>query len=49
MLSPYFCLKRPDPEEKSRLDKVLKIAADKGVKIFIMVYMEPEVAINTKS
>ena len=48
-ISPQFCLKRPDPEKESRLDRVLEQVAKNGIKINIIVYMEPKVALNIDS
>jgi hypothetical protein len=44
MLTPYFLLKRPDDLDSglSRLDKMLfKLADEKKVEIFILIYSEP--------
>ena len=49
MISPYFCLKRPDPDGETRLDKVLEKIAKSGIKVHIIVYMEPKVALNIDS
>ena len=49
MLSPYFSLRRPDPDSKTRLDKVLESVAKNGIKINIIVYLEPKVALNIDS
>jgi hypothetical protein len=38
MLSPFFCLKRPDPNNEFRLDNVLQKMALLGVKVYIIVY-----------
>jgi phospholipase D1/2 len=48
-LTPELYLKRPvvfdDPNsEKTRLDNVLKTLADKGVKVFVLVWKEVEIA-----
>lgn len=49
MISPYFCLKRPDPQQETRVDRVLSKIANLGIKINIIVYMEPKVALNIDS
>jgi phospholipase D1/2 len=51
MITPYFLLKRPgninDPQY--RLDGVLKKIAERGVKVFIIVFMEPAMFVNNDS
>ena len=49
MISPYFLLKRPDPEQKSRIDNVLSIVANAGIKVNIIVYNGPKMALNIDS
>lgn len=49
MISPFFCLKRPDPEHKTRVDNVLSKIANLGIKVHIIVYMEPKMALNIDS
>lgn len=49
MISPFFCLRRPDPNNETRVDKVLGKIANLGIKINIIVYMEPKVALNIDS
>ena len=49
MLSPYFCLKRPDPEERTRVDRVFEKIAKSGIKINIIIFMEPKIALNNDS
>ena len=51
-LSPEFYLKRPvnaDQNSDSRLDRVLKSVADKGVKVFILLYKEVTFALTLNS
>ncbi|ESO09180.1 hypothetical protein HELRODRAFT_184591, partial [Helobdella robusta] len=49
-LSPELYLKRPMLEgEKWRLDEILKRKADEGVKVFILVYKELEIALGINS
>ena len=42
-LTPYFVLKRPGQitEKHNRLDGILKRIADRGVRIFIILFREP--------
>jgi hypothetical protein len=51
MITPYFLLKRPgtitDPQY--RLDGVLHKIANRGVKVFIIVFMEPALFVNNDS
>lgn len=49
MISPYFHLKRPDPKHETRLDNVLSRIAKLGIKVNIIIYMEPKVALNINS
>ena len=51
MLTPYFQLKRPaDLDNTScRLHYVLCSAAQRGVKVNIILYMEPKIALNNDS
>lgn len=51
MLTPYILLKRPNQLEdrSSRLDYILESAAQRGVKVHIILYMEPEIALNNDS
>ena len=51
MLTPYFLLKRPSDldDTSSRLDYVLQAAAQRGVKVNIILYMEPKIALNNDS
>lgn len=48
-LSPFFCLKRPDPLQETRFDKVIEKVANSGIRVHIIVYMEPKVALNIDS
>lgn len=55
-LSPDLYLKRPisvDQDnltnKESRLDRVLKNVADRGVSVMIIVYQEPTLALNNDS
>lgn len=51
MLTPYFQLKRPAEldDTSCRLDSVLGTAAQRGVKVNIILYMEPKIALNNDS
>lgn len=54
MLTPYFLLRRPgsileEDNLKNRLDGVLGQAAERGVKIFIILFMEPALFVNNDS
>jgi phospholipase D1/2 len=51
MLTPYFLLKRPcELDDRScRLDYILENIAQRGVKIYIIIYMEPKIALNNDS
>jgi len=51
-LSPEMYLARPvgiELNQDSRLDRVLKTIATQGVKVFILVYREPTIALNMDS
>ncbi len=51
-LSPEFYLTRPASyaqDRPDRLDLTLKAAAERGVKVCIIVYLEPKIAINNDS
>lgn len=51
MMTPYFLLKRPKEldDRSCRLDYILESLAQKGVKIYIILYMEPKIALNNDS
>jgi phospholipase D1/2 len=51
MITPYFLLKRPGSIISSpyRLDHVLKQAAERGVKIYIITFREPKMFVNNDS
>lgn len=51
MLSPFLQLKRPATidDTSCRLDYVLLSAAQRGVKVNIILYMEPKIALNNDS
>jgi len=51
MVTPYFLLKRPGNinETEFRLDGVLCRLAERGVKIFIICFMEPSMLVNNDS
>jgi phospholipase D1/2 len=53
MMTPFFLLKRPgtilDSNIHNRLDGVLMQAAERGVKIFIILFMEPAMFVNNDS
>lgn len=51
MITPYFLLKRPNKiENKSdRLDGVLQSLAERGVKVYIIAFMEPKMFVNNDS
>jgi phospholipase D1/2 len=53
MMTPYFLLRRPGTIEEdnlaNRLDGVLFKAAQRGVKIFIILFMEPSMFVNNDS
>ncbi|EAR83685.1 phospholipase d1 (macronuclear) [Tetrahymena thermophila SB210] len=51
-LSPEMYLQRPVNQytnQETRLDRVLKKIAERGVKIYIIVYREPTIALNLNS
>lgn len=51
MITPYFLLKRPGSinDPNYRLDGVLNKIAKRGVKVFIIVFMEPAMFVNNDS
>jgi phospholipase D1/2 len=51
MMTPYFQLERPCElaDRESRLDYILESIALQGVKIYIILYMEPKIALNNDS
>jgi len=50
MLTPYFLLVRPNSlESDTRLDRVLLKIAQQGVKVNIIVFLEPKLALNNDS
>ena len=51
MITPYFLLKRPNSIENKeyRLDGVLEKLAIRGVKVFIIAFMEPAMFVNNDS
>lgn len=51
MITPYFLLKRPGSisNREYRLDGVLQQIAKRGVKVFIIVFMEPAMFVNNDS
>ena len=49
MLSPYFNLKRPDLKNQYRLDNVLAKVANAGIKVNIIIYNAPKLALNIDS
>lgn len=49
MISPYFSLKRPDPKNEHRLDNVLSKVANAGIKVNIIAYNGPKMALNIDS
>lgn len=51
MITPYFLLKRPSKIENDeyRLDGVLRRLAERGVKVYIIVFMEPKMFVNNDS
>lgn len=49
-LSPELYLRRPPAQnERYRLDNMLKAAAERGVKVYILVYKEVEAALTLNS
>jgi hypothetical protein len=51
MITPYFLLQRPNSigNKEFRLDGVLETIAKRGVKIFIIAFMEPSMVVNNDS
>jgi phospholipase D1/2 len=51
MITPYFQLERPSElsDRNSRLDYILETIALQGVKVYIILYMEPKIALNNDS
>jgi phospholipase D1/2 len=50
MITPYFLFIRPNSlDSEYRMDKVLKKVAEKGVKINIILFLEPKLALNNDS
>lgn len=51
MITPFFHLKRPTSldDRTSRLDYIFEELGKKGVKIYIILYMEPKIALNNDS
>jgi phospholipase D1/2 len=53
MMTPYFLLRRPgsisEDNLNNRLDGVLFKAAERGVNIFIILFMEPAMFVNNDS
>jgi hypothetical protein len=49
MISPFFSLKRPDDKEEFRLDVVLGRLARSGIKINIVIYNAPKMALAIDS
>ncbi len=51
MITPYFMLKRPANinDTQYRLDFVLERLAERGVKIYIICFMEPSLLVNNDS
>ena len=51
MITPYFLLKRPNKieDKQYRLDGVLEELAHRGVKIYIIAFMEPKMFVNNDS
>lgn len=53
MMTPYFLLRRPGSIDndniENRLDGILGQAAQRGVKIFIILFMEPAMFVNNDS
>jgi phospholipase D1/2 len=51
MITPYFMLKRPNEllKREYRLDGILEELAKRNVKIYIVLYQEPKIAINNDS
>lgn len=51
MITPYFLLKRPNSidQKQFRLDGVLQNLAQRGIKVYIIVFMEPKMVVNNDS
>ena len=50
MLTPYYILCRPNHiESEYRFDKLLQKVATKGIKVYIIVFLEPKLALNNDS
>ena len=49
MISPYFTLRRPDFKGEYRLDNILSHVANAGIKVNIIVYNGPKLALNIDS
>jgi phospholipase D1/2 len=49
MISPYFSLRRPDEQEEYRLDNVLGKVARAGIKVNIVIYNAPKMALAIDS
>lgn len=50
MLTPFFLLLRPNSlESETRLDHVLATIAKRGVKVNIILFLEPKLALNNDS
>lgn len=49
MISPYFSLKRPDPKANYRVDNVLLKIAEVGIKVHIVLFNGPKIALNIDS
>lgn len=51
MITPYFLLRRPNSidNKEFRLDGALEILAKRGVKIYIICFMEPSLFVNNDS
>lgn len=50
MITPFYMLCRPNHiESEFRLDKLLQRVAAKGIKVYIIVFLEPKLALNNDS
>jgi hypothetical protein len=49
MISPFFSLRRPDYKNEYRLDSILGNIANAGIKVNIIIYYAPKVALNIDS
>ena len=49
MVSPYFSLKRPDPKANFRVDTVFSKIANAGIKVHIVLFNAPKIALNIDS